>query len=173
MSFDASEQFAPIIYPKCDTILDYAATPLVILDEPSRIKESLSAFEEEIRETYTSLIESGVVLPEESGIFDSVQESLARISKEQRLELVLLARGADLGESGRVHSLNVSSASSYHGRLELLVRDIRNWRKKGYSVVVYVSTRDRAARFVEVMAENGFRPCMSLLSQSKSNRAMS
>mgnify|MGYP001026060141 FL=1 len=155
LSFDASEQFAPIIYPKCDTILDYAATPLVILDEPSRIKESLSAFEEEIRETYTSLIESGVVLPEESGIFDSVQESLARISKEQRLELVLLARGADLGESGRVHSLNVSSASSYHGRLELLVRDIRNWRKKGYSVVVYVSTRDRAARFVEVMAENG------------------
>jgi len=49
----------------------------------------------------------------------------------------------------------VSSASSYHGRLELLIRDIRTWRTKGYCVVVNVSTEDRAVRFVEVMAEHG------------------
>jgi transcription-repair coupling factor (superfamily II helicase) len=155
LSFDAEEQFAPVIYPRCETILDYAAMPLVIVDEPSRIRESLSAFESEVNEAYTSFIENGVVLPDEAGIFNSVQETFARIDKEQRLELVLLARGMDLRESGHVRSFAVSSASSYHGRLELLIRDIRTWRTKGYCVVVNVSTEDRAVRFVEVMAEHG------------------
>jgi len=92
LSFDAEEQFAPVIYPRSETILDYAAMPLVIVDEPSRIRESLSAFESEVNEAYTSFIENGVVLPDEAGIFNSVQETFARIDKEQRLELVLLAR---------------------------------------------------------------------------------
>ncbi len=152
--FDAEEQFAPVFYPRCETILDYAAMPLVIVDEPSRIRESLSASEAEVHEAYTSFIENGVVLPDEAGIFSSVQEIFARIDKEQRLELVLLARGMDLRESGHVRSFAVSSASSYHGRLELLIRDIKTWRTKGYCVVVHVSIEDRAARFVEVMAEH-------------------
>ena len=134
------------------------------MDEPSRIRESLLAFEAEVREAYTSFIENGVVLPDEAGIFGSVQETFAGIDKEQRLELVLLARGMDLRESSHVRSFAATSASSYHGRLELLTRDIKTWRTKGYCVVVHVSTEDRAGRFVEVMAEHGIEavyvPCL-------------
>jgi transcription-repair coupling factor (superfamily II helicase) len=152
--FDGEEQFAQIFYPRLETILDYAAMPLVILDEPSRVRESLSGFEAEIHEAYTSFIENGVVLPDEATIFSSAQEVFARLDKEQRLEFVLLARGADLRESGNVRSFTVNSASVYHGRLELLVRDIKTWRRKGYRVVVCVSTEGRARRFTEVMVEH-------------------
>ena len=155
MPFDGEEQFLPIFYPRCETVLDYAAMPLVIVDEPSRVKESLLAFQAEIQEAYASFIENGVVLPDEARIFNSVQESLARIEKEQRLELVLLARGMDLHESEHVRGFAANSASSYHGRVEFLVRDIKTWRRKGYRVVICVSTQDRAGRFVEVMSECG------------------
>ncbi len=154
LPFDGEEQFAPIFYPRCETILDYAAMPLVIVDEPSRVRESLLAFETEVHEAYASFIENGVVLPDEAGIFSSVQETFAGIDKEKRLELVLLARGMDLRESDRVRSFTANSVSPYHGRLEFLVRDIKSWRRKGYRVVVCVSTQDRAERFTEVMADH-------------------
>ena len=152
--FDGEEQFAKIFYPRLETILDYAAMPLVILDEPSRIRESLLGFDTEIREAYKSFIENGVVLPDEAEIFSSAHETVARLNKEQRLELVLLARGMDLRESGCVRSFSANSANIYHGRLDLLVRDIRTWRRKGYCVVVCVSTEGRARRFAEVMTDH-------------------
>lgn len=155
LPFDGEEQFLPIFYPRCENILDYAAMPLVIVDEPSRVKESLLAFEAEIQEAYGSFIENGVVLPDEARVFSPVQETFARIDKEQRIELVLLARGMDLRESGDVRSFAANSASLYHGRLEFLIRDIKTWRRKGYRVVVCVSTEDRAGRFAEVMSECG------------------
>lgn len=154
MLFDGEEQFAPAFYPRLETILDYAGMPLVIIDEPSRVRESLSSLEVEIHEAYTSFIENGVVLPCETGIYSSVQEIFARIDREQGLDLVLLARGGDFRESGHVRSFTGNSANFYHGRLELLVRDIKAWRRKGYQVVICVSTPDRAKRFREVMAEH-------------------
>jgi transcription-repair coupling factor (superfamily II helicase) len=152
--FEGEQQFAPIFYPRCDTILDYAAMPLIILDEPSRVRESLFEFEKEIHGAYESFIENGVVLPDEAKIFCSAQEIFTRIEKEQVLEFVLLARGEDLQESGSVRSFVANSVSSYYGRLKLLIRDIKAWRKKGYRLVVCVSTKERAGRFVEVMADH-------------------
>ncbi|MGE5572310.1 MAG: transcription-repair coupling factor [Bacteroidota bacterium] len=152
--FDGDEQYAPAFYEELDTILDYAADPVVVLDEPARLKEAFSGFEAEVREAYAALLESGRVLAEEASLFASAEEARALLGRWQRLELVLLARGADLTHGERVRSFSAKPASPYHGKFDMLLRDIRAWRRKNYRVVVVVTTDDRARRFREVMAEN-------------------
>ena len=152
--FDGDEQYAAAFYPELDTILDYAADPVVFVDEPARLKEALLGFEAEVREAYAALLEAGRVLPPEASLFASAEEAASRLGRHQRVEFVLLARGQDLTHTDRVKTFSAKPAGLYHGKLDLLVRDLRAWRRKNYRVVVVVTTDDRARRFREVMAEN-------------------
>lgn len=155
LHFDGDEQYAAAFYPELNTILDYASNPVVFVDEPARLKESLLGFEAEVREAYSSFLETGRVLPGEVSLFASAEEVMARIEQRQRLELVLMARGLDLHHTERVKTFSAKPASPYHGKFDLLIRDIKAWRRKNYRVVVVVTTEDRARRFSEVMSENG------------------
>ncbi len=152
--FDGDEQYAGAFYPEMHTILDYAMDPVVILDEPARLKEAFLGLEAEAKEAYSSFLEMGRVLPGEASLFASAEEIAARIERRQRVELVLLARGLDLHHADRVKTFSAKPASPYHGKFDLLVRDIKAWRRKNYRVVAVVTTEDRARRFFEVMVEN-------------------
>ncbi|MGE5587290.1 MAG: transcription-repair coupling factor [Clostridia bacterium] len=153
--FDGDDQYAPAFYPELGTIIDYAADPVVVVDEPARLKEAFLGFEAEVREAYATLLETGRVLPAEASIFSPAEEAMALLCRRQRVEFVLLARGVDLTHTDRVRSFSAKPASPYHGKFDLLVRDLKAWRRKNHRVVVVVTTDDRARRFREVMAENG------------------
>ncbi|MCR4403085.1 MAG: transcription-repair coupling factor [Firmicutes bacterium] len=153
--FDGDHQYAPAFYDGLGTIIDYAADPLVVVDEPARLKEAFLGFETEVREAYSTLLETGRVLPTEASLFCSSEEAMACLHRRQRVEFVLLARGVDLTHTDRVRSFSGKPASPYHGKFDLLVRDLKAWRRKNHRVVVVVTTEDRARRFREVMSENG------------------
>jgi len=155
LTFDGEDQYAPAFYGRLGTILDYAADPVVVVDEPARLREAFVGFEAEVREAYATLLEAGRVLPMEVSLFASAEEAMACLGRYQRLEFVLLARGTDISNTDRVRSFSGKPASPYHGKFDLLVKDLKAWRRKKHRVVVVVSTEDRARRFREVMVENG------------------
>ncbi|HHV61937.1 MAG TPA: transcription-repair coupling factor [Firmicutes bacterium] len=151
--FDSDEQYLPYFYPGMQSLLDYATNPIVILDEPARLKEALSGFTRELHEDYLSLLEKGQILPEQVSIFATPDEILEGITRRQSIWFILMSKGLDLQRKERVHAFSGKPAEMFHGKFELLAKDVKNWKRKKYRVAMVVSTEERATRLVEALRE--------------------
>src|SRR5690606_19274500 len=61
------ENYFSFFYPERNTVLDYIdSAALIVLDEPSRIRESFENWEQGFMEQFKSLLEDREVLPEQS-----------------------------------------------------------------------------------------------------------
>lgn len=158
-SFPGDEQYLPFFYPRGeDSILSYAEGALVILDEPARIRESLSGAEAEVREMLTTLMEQGDILPQQSEIFLDHSRVAFALARHQSVHMALLPKGLEGDTRHRVVSFPVKQAEPYHGDADALIKDLDMWRKRKHRVVCIVSTEDRAARLGEVLREREL-PC--------------
>ncbi|NPV53755.1 MAG: transcription-repair coupling factor [Firmicutes bacterium] len=151
--FDSDEQYLPYFYPDMQSLLDYATNPVVILDEPARLKEALIGFTRELHEDYISLLEKGQLLPEQVSIFAQPDEVFDGLSRRQSIWFILMSKGLDLQRKERVHTFSGKPAEVFHGKFDLLAKDVKNWKRKRYRVAMVVSTEERAARLVETLRE--------------------
>lgn len=157
--FDNDEQYLPFFYHERLTIADWAPNALMVVDEPERIREGARGYEEDIRETYTSLLEANLVLPSQAEAYLSADELLGRMELRRRIDLSLLARG---DAAGTVMA-PITSADMFSGRFDDLVHEIKKYRKRKYATLCTVSTPDRRDRLVHSLEERGV-PASALLS---------
>ncbi|HHY47630.1 MAG TPA: transcription-repair coupling factor [Firmicutes bacterium] len=152
--FDSDEQYAPFFYRDMESILDRMPGALVILDEPARIRESLSAAFKEIHEGYISLLERGAILPSQANIYAGPEDITGMLRKRETLGLTFIPKGTDFYGEARVWNFQARTAESFNGNMELLVKALQSWRRKSYSVVAFVSTTNRARGLVESLRQN-------------------
>ncbi len=149
--FDNDEQYLPFFYPDVSTILDWANDAVVVIDEPERVRESARGAEADVRETYASLLEAGLVLPTGAELYIGADHLIGRLEARHQLSLSLLSRG----DSDHAIMAPVSSPELFAGRFDDLVHEIRKYRKRRYRVVCAVSTPDRRDRLVNSLSVQG------------------
>jgi transcription-repair coupling factor (superfamily II helicase) len=155
--FDNEEQYLPFFYPERISVADWAPGALFIIDEPLRVKEALDGYEADLRETYASLLQAGMILPSQAESYLCAQDIVASIDKRQAVSISLLSRETGAGAEDEDASViaPVKQADLYAGRFEDLVHDIKKYRKRQYRVVCAVSTIDRRDRLAETLEYNG------------------
>ena len=155
--FDNEEQYLPFFYPERISVADWASDALFVIDEPVRVKEALDGYEEDVRETYASLLQAGMILPSQAESYLGSQDIAASIDKRQAVSISLLSRetGARADDEGASVIAPVKQADLYAGRFEDLIHDIKKYRKRQYRVVCAVSTVDRGDRLAETLEDNG------------------
>ena len=118
---------------------------------PIRVKEALDGYEADVRETYASLLQAGMILPSQAESYLSAQDIVASIDKRQAVSISLLSRETGAGAEDEDASViaPIKQADLYAGRFEDLVHDIKKYRKRQYRVVCAVSTVDRRDRLAE------------------------
>ncbi|WP_324716285.1 transcription-repair coupling factor [Carboxydochorda subterranea] len=146
---EGADQYRPLFFGRLPLLPEYGAPALVVLDDPSRLKERVSAAQTEWSETFTSLLERGRVLPEEDRVF-GWWDDLVRASRRSRtLYLTLLPRRLAETEPQHVHSLPVRPADSFHGNWQLLADELRNRQRQRFRVLLALSGQGRAERVRE------------------------
>ncbi len=142
------EGFIDYFYEKPVSFLDYfpREQTLLFLDEPNRMQESAAAVELEFRESMEHRLEKGYVLPGQSGILFSHQETIAQICARNGIALCTLENARAPWTVQKKFSLDVRTANSYNGSFELLVQDLRRWKKEGYRVILLAASRTRGSR---------------------------
>lgn len=127
---------------------------MFFMDEPSHVREQMSAIEMEFRDSMEQRAAKGYILPGQMNVLYSGEQIMARLSKSPLVALSAMETRNNLVHP-QVH-LNVSarSISSYNNSFDALLKDLKNYRKNGYRVLLLSGSRTRAKRLAEDLRDN-------------------
>lgn len=125
----------------------------VFLDEPIRIREHSDAIEAEFRESMSHRLEKGYVLEKQANILYGKEDILYKIEKFPSVQIGFMEDKNLLIKTPNRFQVMAKSVASYNHSFELLVKDLKRYRKNGYRVIVMSPSRTRAKRLAEDLRE--------------------
>lgn len=123
------------------------------LDEPARIREEADAVELEFRESMEQRVRKGYILPGQMDVLYSGEQVAARLTRSPLVMLSTMEGRNALFKAENKYDINVRSISAYNNSFESLVKDLKQFRKKGYRVLLLSGSRTRARRLAEDLRE--------------------
>ena len=128
--------------------LDYfpVEDSLIILDEPNRLVEWGQGVETECGESMANRAEKGEELPAEAQLFCGFEEVQARLNGRICVSLCTMEPRQAGWNVCRKAQMAVKSINPYHNSFELLVKDLKRWKREKCSVILLCSSRTRARR---------------------------
>ncbi len=119
------------------------------LEEPGRIKEQADAIELEFRESMEQRAKKGYILPGQMNILFSGEQVAAGLLKGSVVTIATMdGRHGFFKPEVRV-DVNARNIAPYNNSFESLVKDLKQYRKKGYRVLLLSGSRTRAKRLAE------------------------
>lgn len=123
------------------------------MDEPVRAREQAEAIELEFRESMEQRARKGYILPGQMNILYSGDEIGAKLQKSVVVSVATMESRNPFFKPEKKFDISVRSISSYNNSFESLVKDLKNFRKKGYRVLLLSGSRTRARRLAEDIRE--------------------
>lgn len=164
-SFDAETQRSlenmeeAVIYPAAEeeagkaagTLLSYLDTEhtVIFLDEPVRLVEKGRTTETEFRESMGQRLEKGIVKDGEAADLRTVEQTIAALARFACVALSTLDRNVKEIDTEEHYELSSRSINAYNNSFELLTRDLRNYKRSGYRVILLSGSRTRAEHLAE------------------------
>lgn len=121
----------------------------IAVDEPNRITERMSAVEKEFHDSISMRMEKGYMLPGQADIFTGEKGILAGISTGHYAVMTSLDYIPKNIPTETRTTINARSISPYNNRIDMLVNDLLNYKKLGWSVVIVSGSRLRAERIAK------------------------
>lgn len=144
---------AYLTYFKEDTVslLDYfqAKDTVIFLDEAMRCAERGHTTEQEFSESMKQRLEKGYILPGQMEALYSCEEVVGKIQMRACVALAALEVKMPDFVIDNHYLVQAKSIGAYHNSFELLVKDLKQYKKKGYSVILLSGSRTRAKRLSE------------------------
>lgn len=122
---------------------------VVFLDESNRLIERGETVEKEYQQNYENRLEKGQIKkdqPEEIFSCESILHQLNRMRGVAFGTLETIDRRMEFRSRLR---LDTRSIQSYNNHFELLLRDLKRWKKEKYQVVLMCASRTRGRRLAE------------------------
>ena len=170
-SFDAESQRSMenleeiVIYPAAEPVpgekeeavsfLDYFDTEETVffLDEPTRLLEKGRTVEKEFEESMANRAERGETLPEEARLLYGSEEIVARLNRKNCVALCLMEQKALEWEVKERYQVEARSVNPYNNSFEMLVKDLKRWKREKYSVILMCASGTRAKRLAADLQE--------------------
>lgn len=149
------ESYIKYFYDKTVSVLDFfpKENSCLFLDEPVRIREHASAVEIEFRESMMHRAEKGYVLPRQMDILYSVEETTAKTEEYRNVSVASIEMHGSIVKVKEKYDITAKSVSSYNNSFEMLVKDLKRYKKNGYRVLLLSGSRTRAKRLAEDLRE--------------------
>ena len=144
---------------KSVSFLDYfdKSSTIVCLDEPQRLADKGNTVEMEFRESMARRLEYGYILPGQTELLYTAKEIFGKLQRPG----VIMMTGLEQRLSGfaveKRYSMTVKNVNSYQNSFEILIKDLKRWKKEGYRVVLLSGSRTRASRLAGDLREYELR----------------
>jgi transcription-repair coupling factor (superfamily II helicase) len=126
---------------------------LFLIDEPRHISERCDAVETEFKESMVNRLSGGYVLPRQTDVMWPYKKILAKLKKRKKVVFTMLdqkVKEFDIDEKAGVDAGNLSP---YNNQFELLVEDLKKYKKQKYAVLILSPSRTRGQRLAENLRE--------------------
>lgn len=154
-----------VLYPAAEPVpgekeeavsfLDYfdPGQTLFFLDEPARLLEKGRTVEKEFQESMANRAERGEALPEEARLLYGSDEITARLNQKNCVGLCLMDQKASEWEVNGRYQVEARSVNPYNNSFEMLVKDLKRWKREKYSVILMCASGTRAKRLAADLQE--------------------
>lgn len=144
------EKYMSYFYNTTVSFVEYFDRDAVFfLDEPDRISEKMSGVEAEFRESMGHRLEKGYVLAGQTDILRNEKEIMAKLGARRSVALLALSYKPKYLDIEKEMMFHTKSISSYNNKFEMLVGDLKRYRRSGYRIVLVCSSRTRAGRIAD------------------------
>ncbi|HHV59634.1 MAG TPA: transcription-repair coupling factor [Clostridiaceae bacterium] len=149
--FPGVDRYIPYILNNFSTLPDYLGKDTVVfIDEPLRFRERIENAKLEHDEAVKILLEKGSILPSAFNILMDYEETENMLSQSRLVELATMAGGSG---KKRTYHIQSKSLSTYRGHLDLLVEDIKRWKKSSYRMIILSGTSFRGSKLADNLRE--------------------
>ncbi len=150
------DAFVTSFYDETVSFIDYfGPEDLVVFDEPIRLEEKGEASLTEFRESMIGRLEGGYILPSRA---DVIYDYKKIIAKGQSKRLLLIST-LDMGSAGlkvkERFSVTTKNVNAYVSGIDMLVKDLGNYKEKKYKVIIVTGSSSRGRRLAEGLEEYG------------------
>ncbi|MGN0290912.1 MAG: transcription-repair coupling factor, partial [Lachnospiraceae bacterium] len=139
------------------SLLDYfpKEESLVFLDEPIRAAEKGRIIEKEFQESMKQRLEKGYLLPGQMNALYSYEETAAKLLQRKTIGLAALEMKEKTLPAKEYLQINMKTVNPYNNSFELLIKDLKRYKKNGYRVILLSGSKTRANRLTEDMVDEG------------------
>ena len=143
------------------SLLDYVKSfpSLVFLDEGGRLLERGETVEKEYLQNYENRMEKGEIPKNQPKEIFTCAEMIHRLNHVRGAALGTLETPERRLEFHNRFSMDTRSVQPYNNHFELLVKDLKRWKKEKYRVILLCASRTRGRRLAEDLLKedlNGF-----------------
>ncbi|WP_018131771.1 transcription-repair coupling factor [Effusibacillus pohliae] len=154
--FSGLIRYAHLVDPQSANLLDYMpSNTILVLDEPTRLRESIQMLEKEQAEWETAALEHGEILP---GIIPAVDRSKLFVGKRwRRLFLSLFPRSIPGVPLHQLVNISAKAGQNFHGQMPVLKAELERWHRSNVRVVFLAANAERAERLQRVLEDYGMQ----------------
>ena len=128
---------------------------VILFDELSRSAEHGRMTEVEFTESMKMRLEQGYILPGQMNELFLYKEVLSRLESYPVASFAALDAKPNGLHQRAVFDIGVQGTASYNGSFEMLVKDLKHYRKMNYRIVLLSGSRTHAKRLADDLMEEG------------------
>lgn len=150
---DGREALIHILYEKCDTILDYQENPIIVLDQPDRLRDRCENRMLEFEEYFKAAMERDEAFKDQAELLLTFDQLLPEFDKHSALILQPFLRQQSDFKVKNLFKFECMNATGYSGNIKELARDIEKWKTDGWRVALLAGGVARGKRLSASLME--------------------
>ncbi|NMA85195.1 MAG: transcription-repair coupling factor [Epulopiscium sp.] len=127
---------------------------LIFLDEPLRIEEKCERLLEEFEESIKNRLEKGKVVPSQLEEIYRYDDLVHLWSFHPQVILSTLLQPVQSFSVKETIHIGVKSIQPFHQKVDVLAKDLAQWVRNRYRIIILVSSQSRGERLVESLQEH-------------------
>lgn len=151
---DMVTPYIPKEYLGCLT--DYLSKDSVVLiDEPTRVKEDTKRIWKEFNFKYEDIYENGELLPSHQNIYYGYTILVNEIKRYSCITTSALLKNDANFNPKSIINITSKGMQSFHNKIDFLVEELNHYKYRGYKTIIFSGTYDRGKRLESVLLEKG------------------
>jgi len=145
-SFDGAESLLPVLLDIRGTVFEYLENPILVFDQPERLRDRCENRFLEFKEMFTASLENGEALPVQAELLFGYDELLARADGRTMVITNPFPRAEKDFTPRAIVQLECRNATGYQANIKELALDIERWKKEGWRVALLSGGKARGER---------------------------
>ena len=151
------EKFLGYFYDETEYLWDYMDRPLLLIDDPARILESLEVFEKERADDIDTIISEGRGISDDFALLSGTPDYYRlydlpeKIGRDGYIFTPLLSTIKNAPFLTELIQVRCRQTPVYNGMMNMLKSDLQGYIKNGYDVTIVCSTPERVANMKEFL----------------------
>ena len=137
------------------SLLEYFDNPIFFIDEPKRVLEQLNAVSAEFKDSMTNRLEKGYVLSGQTDVLWDKEGITDKINSFTKVVFTAIAQKVSVFDTEDFVEVDARNISPYNNKFEMLVEDLKRYKKQKYSVLLVTTSATRGQRLAEDLRDFG------------------